>query len=101
MDYRSLAEAFRSAAFITLAGPRETPDMDQTLASAGQKWFQRAFSLAWQARPRPVVGDAHTAALEEYVVDAWLEDQRNFTWAPGGATAGATGTTHTPSSSWP
>ena len=54
IGYRSLAEAFRSALFITLTGvqPRaEQPAQIGLGEATNEPWFQRAFSEAWRKRP--------------------------------------------------
>jgi hypothetical protein len=77
IGYRSLAEAFRSAAFIALAGIRHTEPSGE-LAATDQAWYQRAFTEAWQHRPQIELTDADVSALGALLVEGWLRDQCNY-----------------------
>jgi hypothetical protein len=85
MGYRSLAEAFRSAEFIALAGGRQrgAPDHGMLVMADGQfmtdgPWFQRAFSEVWKSRPQFTLGEEQAAALRAFVVTRWIDDQLRF-----------------------
>jgi len=80
MGYRSLAEAFRSALFIMLTGARDRSDRDGTadLRAHHEPWYQRAFSESWSRRPSTGGTIEDDAALRQFVMDAWLEDQIEY-----------------------
>jgi hypothetical protein len=80
LGYRSLAEAFRSALFITVAamgephrGSHESDD-----SPALRPWYQRAFSQAWRNRPRLGVQDCSAADLRSFLVRGWVERQISY-----------------------
>jgi hypothetical protein len=100
IGYRSLAENLRSAPFIVLAGLDEQrePVAHRRSGTGSDHWFQRAFSEAWQARPRVKIGDAGADNLGRLPIDGWIEEQityhrravkrfdrarRRLTWALG------------------
>lgn len=79
VGYRSLAEAFRSALFIALAGAHRKGEPDNgVIGSSDEPWFQRAFSEAWRHRPEPELAPASTGDLRQFLIEAWLEDQIHY-----------------------
>jgi hypothetical protein len=79
LGYRSLAEAFRSAVFITLAGLGDAGDAEPGEADASPAvWYQRAFSEAWRSRPLVSLASAQAEALRQFVVSEWIDDQIAF-----------------------
>jgi nucleoside 2-deoxyribosyltransferase len=81
LGFRSLAEAFRSALFITVASRGGTPPLDlsrggpETVRGAREPWYQRAFSEVWSRRPAVEVDEAHGAYLRRFLLQAWVEHQ--------------------------
>jgi hypothetical protein len=78
LGYRSLAEALRSAVFITLAGLRDTGDPEAGDAQARAAWPQRAFSEAWRSRPRVSLDISQSEDLRRFVLSDWINDQIVF-----------------------
>jgi hypothetical protein len=79
LGYRSLAEAFRSALFVSLAGIRDAGPSD--LADVGDSsdpWFQRAFSEAWRSHPRLTLEESQADDLRRFIVTEWIDDQIGF-----------------------
>jgi hypothetical protein len=80
LGYRSLAEAFRSALFITVTGAlnRLAGDDPRGLVEVGEAWYQRAFSEAWKRRPSIPVHRSSARGLASFLVEAWIEEQIRY-----------------------
>ena len=88
--YRSLAEAFRSALFISMTNAPVSSAHEEAEQSPGSDpWYQRAFSEAWMdrpaamrvpapnsgaARPKP----AEIAELRRFLIESWIDDQIGY-----------------------
>lgn len=82
LDYRFLAERFRSALFMaatnidvaTLRPPRHL-----SLAYSSNDWMVTAFSSVWNQRPRLQGADSSsTQGVRDFLCDAWIEDQIRY-----------------------
>jgi hypothetical protein len=80
IGYRSLAEALRSAPFIVLAGfdNQREPAAQGRSGTGSDHWFQRAFTEAWQARPRAKIGDTGADNAGRLLIDGWIEEQITY-----------------------
>ncbi|HEY4278963.1 MAG TPA: hypothetical protein VGM91_12115 [Conexibacter sp.] len=76
MGYRSLAEAFRSAPFITATAT--TPSDSATSSLTGAHWFQHVFSEAWGARPRNAADPSRASTLSDFLLRGWIEEQISY-----------------------
>jgi hypothetical protein len=82
IDYRFLAERFRSALFLALAGievmaPR--PPRHLSLAYSSQDWMVAAFMSFWRGLPRPRSSDrAGFPSLRFFILEAWIEEQLRY-----------------------
>jgi hypothetical protein len=81
ISYRFLAERFRSAFFLALAGVygyREV-SLDQVyLGQASEEWLRRAFGEVWGRRPRAELAESSVEDLRAFLVHAWIGDQSGF-----------------------
>ncbi len=77
MGYRSLAEAFRSALFLSISNAAEVSE-HQERARAHTPWFQRAFSEAWAHWPDVSLEESDASDLYEFLASAWIKDQIAF-----------------------
>jgi hypothetical protein len=79
LGYRSLAEAFRSAMFISIAGIRD-PDQSEIadVGDSSDPWFQRAFSEAWRSHPPLTLEESQAKDLRSFIVKEWIDDQIAF-----------------------
>lgn len=79
LGYRALAEAFRSAQFVSLAGISnvESPDLAD-IGESSYPWFQRAFSEAWCSHPRLTLKECQAEDLCGFIVNEWIDDQIRF-----------------------
>lgn len=84
INYRSLAEAFRSALFIVMTGAPARRDAATSDLGPEEEWSQRAFSEAWMERPTcdrsgqpPAVKRRGREAsdLRRFLTEAWINDQ--------------------------
>jgi hypothetical protein len=82
IDYRFLAERFRSALFMavpnidvaTLRPPRHL-----SLSYSSKDWMVSTFSAAWIQRPRAAdAGSYEVEGLRCFLCEAWLEDQIRY-----------------------
>jgi len=85
LDYRMLAELFRFAVFMAMAGEKASVNIPgRSLYDAGNKkdWIFARFSdvwLQWQELRLTVPGDATSIEiLKKFISLAWLEDQRKY-----------------------
>jgi hypothetical protein len=78
--YRSLAEAFRSALYITLTGARDRHggDRPNEIGEVDEPWYQRAFSEAWRQRPPVSVEPSTAAELARFLAESWIDDQIRY-----------------------
>lgn len=78
IDYRFLAERFRSALFLTLAGVDATPlrpPRHLSLSYSSKDWMVAAFSSVWSQIPWFNCPVQSFEQLKEFLVQAWIEDQ--------------------------
>jgi hypothetical protein len=81
ISYRFLAERFRSAFFLALAGVpgfREASLDRVYLGHASEEWLRRAFGEVWSRRPQAELAESSVEDLRQLLTKAWIEDQRNF-----------------------
>lgn len=82
IDYRFLAERFRSALFIALANVDVAtlrPPRHLSLAYSSNDWMVMAFSSVWSQLPRFRGPDpAAFKALREFLRTAWIQDQIEY-----------------------
>jgi hypothetical protein len=80
LGYRSLAEAFRSALFISMSGARarSADEVQRDHEARDEPWFQRAFSEAWRLHPQVGPEPSTAVALRRFLIEAWIEDQIGY-----------------------
>ena len=82
IDYRFLAERFRSALFIAVANTDVAtlrPPRHLSLSYSSKDWMVAAFSSVWSQRPRFKGSDSSTfEGLRHFLCEAWLEDQVRY-----------------------
>ena len=82
IDYRFLAERFRSALFMALANiDIETlrPPRHLSLAYSPKDWMVTAFFSVWNQRPRLERADSSLfERLRSFVGEAWIQDQIRY-----------------------
>jgi hypothetical protein len=82
IDYRFLAERFRSSLFMLVAGIDVTtlrPPRHLSLAYSPRDWIVAAFLSAWRKRPKPANLEASISeGMRQFVCDAWLEEQIDY-----------------------
>jgi hypothetical protein len=82
LDYRFLAERFRSALFIAASGLEVAalrPPRHLSLSYSSNDWMVPAFSSVWNRRPQPPVSHSPaTEALRDFLGEAWIEDQIRY-----------------------
>ncbi|HUU37296.1 MAG TPA: SLATT domain-containing protein [Candidatus Desulfaltia sp.] len=82
IDYRFLAERFRSAFFLALSRVEVTaprPPRHLSLAYSSKDWMITAFMSFWRGLPRlKPFGRADFARLRSFILDAWIEDQIRY-----------------------
>ena len=80
LDYRSLAEAFRSALFVALTGARDRSEVRgrTEVHEDHDPWYQRAFSESWTELQETRDEPDDDAALSRFIIDAWLDDQIEY-----------------------
>jgi hypothetical protein len=79
MGYRSLAEAFRSGLYLSLADA--TAALDNQLAArrrADEAWVERLFLEAWSRRPPVPLPDREAPQLRELLIGSWICGQIRF-----------------------
>jgi len=80
ISYRFLAERFRSAFFLALAGlpgHREASLERVSLGHSSEEWVRRAFGEVWSRRPH-VDCQSSAQELRQFLVEAWIDDQGGF-----------------------
>ena len=82
IDYRFLAERFRSALFMAVTNINVAtlrPPRHLSLSYSSKDWMVAAFSSVWSQRPQ--FKDSDSSALEglrHFLCEAWLEDQIRY-----------------------
>jgi hypothetical protein len=81
VDYRFLAERFRSSLFMALANINVTtlrPPRHLSLAYSPKDWMVPAFISVWSRRPELQVGTSLFPNLKSFICEAWIEDQISY-----------------------
>lgn len=82
IDYRFLAERFRSAIFLALAGMNVTamrPPRHLSLSYSSQDWMVSAFSAVWSALPNLDTSPASELEVKKaFFVQAWVDGQIDY-----------------------
>jgi hypothetical protein len=82
IDYRFLAERFRSAPFIAISGMDMItlrPPRHLSLAYSPNDWMVLAFSSVWDRRPRPQGPDSMSVhKIRDFLQKYWIEDQIRY-----------------------
>ena len=81
MDYRFLAECFRSALFLALADvqvERLRPPPHLSLAYSTKDWIVSALLHAWRGLPRRGADNVPWEKLRELLAEAWVRDQVGY-----------------------
>lgn len=80
IDYRFLAERFRSAVFLAVANLEVGPlPPSRDLSHSSKDWIVAAFASVWRQVPqRQPEGGAQLDQLKDFFVGAWIEDQINY-----------------------
>lgn len=81
ISYRFLAERFRSAFFLALAGldvRREARPNGVYPGRPSDEWVGRAFVEVWDQRPRTQLAESDVENLRRFLATAWIEDQRRY-----------------------
>jgi hypothetical protein len=77
---RYLAERLRNALFLALAGVGERPSAASPVIDEdpAAPWVRTAFRMVWITRPQLDPGSVSLVSLRPFLVDAWIEDQRQW-----------------------
>jgi hypothetical protein len=82
IDYRFLAERFRSALFMALANVDVStlrPPRHLSLSYSSQDWMVSAFSFVWRQLPRSPKPDPSVfEGLKKFSLNAWIDDQISY-----------------------
>ena len=82
IDYRFLAERFRSALFMDVANidvAALRPPRHLSLSYSSNDWMVAAFLSVWSRRPRSQErGSISTKGLTDFLCEAWIEDQIRY-----------------------
>jgi hypothetical protein len=82
IDYRFLAERFRSAVFMALANVNVTvlsPPRHLSLSYSSQDWMVVAFFSVWSQLPRlPDPDSSGFKGLKKFLLVAWIDDQIRY-----------------------
>lgn len=82
IDYRFLAERFRSALFMAAADVDVAmlrPPRHLSLAYSPKDWMVLAFTSVWRQRPRlQTSGSSLFEELRYFLCEAWIEDQIHY-----------------------
>lgn len=82
IDYRFLAERFRSALFLTFARMEITAlrlPRYLSLSYSSKDWMIAAFMSFWSRLPRPgTAGRVDFSNLRAFILDAWVDDQIGY-----------------------
>jgi hypothetical protein len=81
IDYRFLAERFRSALFMALAGVDVAvlkPPRHLSLSYSPKEWIVAAFTLVWRMKPKIVSKSASFEGVKQFLLEAWLKDQQKY-----------------------
>jgi hypothetical protein len=81
IDYRFLAERFRSSIFVALVDKRIaaelTPPRHLSLGYSSNYWMGAAFSTVWQTLDNiNLVDESRMGVVKQYLLDAWINDQK-------------------------
>ncbi len=87
IDYRFLAERFRSALFMAITNINVAilkPPRHLSLAYSPKDWMVIAFLSVWSQRPHPpALGIQYFKEIIQFLCNAWIEDQIQYhkrTW---------------------
>jgi hypothetical protein len=82
LDYRFMAERFRSAQFMALANVEVSilkPPRHLSLAYSPKDWIVPAFSSVWRSRPRVPASDTSSfEPVKRFLISAWLDSQIHY-----------------------
>ena len=82
IDYRFLAERFRSAIFMAVANVNVTalrPPRHLSLSYSSQVWMVSAFSSIWSQLPRlHGPGSSGFKGMKKFLLVAWIDDQIRY-----------------------
>jgi hypothetical protein len=82
IDYRFLAERFRAALFIAMAGVDVAilkPPRHLSLAYSPKDWMVAAFSSVWRLKPSVPASDSSIfEGMKQFLGEAWIEDQIRY-----------------------
>ncbi|MFC1892853.1 hypothetical protein ACFLYR_02290 [Chloroflexota bacterium] len=82
IDYRFLAERFRSAIFMAVASVEVTmlrPPRHLSLAYEPKDWMVGTFASVWSQRPRwKITNNSLLERVSKFLCEAWIEDQIQF-----------------------
>ncbi len=82
IDYRFLAERFRSALFMAIINMDISivrPKKQLSPLNSAHEWIVPAFIAVWQGRPRLQDSNSLTIdALKKFLLNAWIEDQIKY-----------------------
>lgn len=82
IDYRFLAERFRSALFMAVADVDVAvlrPPRHLSLAYSPKDWMVAAFSTVWRLKPKmPAFNPASLEKIKRFLTEAWIEDQIGY-----------------------
>jgi len=82
LDYRFLAERFRSALFMALSKIDVStlrPPRHLSLAYSPKDWMVPAFLSFWNKRPQLTNADfSMFIGLKDFICEAWIQDQINY-----------------------
>jgi hypothetical protein len=81
ISHRYLAEQFRTAFFLALAGVGDSRQLSADRANAGhgaEEWMDRAYDEVWSQRPDASAAESHLEQLKQFLGTFWIIDQRNY-----------------------
>ena len=82
VTYRFLAERFRSAPFLLLAGMRDRLSTGAVTTGRGrgasEPWLQRAFSEVWALRPSLDANQVDSGGLRRFLASAWIDERAAY-----------------------
>jgi SMODS and SLOG-associating 2TM effector domain 1 len=80
ISYRALAERFRLAFFLSVAGigAERSASADPPHRMRPYDWTSRSFNEVWVARPRDGRPPFSLDALKRFLNEAWIDDQINY-----------------------
>ena len=81
ISHRYLAEQFRTAFFLALAGVGDSRQLTGERVSSGhgaEEWMDRAYDVVWSQRPDARAAESRLAELKQFLGTFWIIDQRNY-----------------------